>query len=163
MVYFKRILLLAICLVISSALLGQEAQSQQTQSENPVLSKDYWTAKRALDEAIEKEDAESIRLGLKSIFIGFVSLKIEAVKAMEKLNCEDFLSDLIDALKKNRAELRGTELQLAQRRLDEVIVLALEKITGLSLIPLGKELEESDIKKTIEDCQKWWKSRHSYK
>jgi hypothetical protein len=159
MVYYKRILLLTIfCLVTSSLLLGQKAQVQQPISENPILSKDYWTAKRALDESIQKEDSQDIRLGLKS---SFVELKIESVEAMKKLNCEDFLLDLVETLKNNRVELRGTELQVLQRELDKTIILALEKITGLYLLPLGKELMESDIENAIENCQKWWKSRHN--
>jgi hypothetical protein len=157
MVYLKYFVLLVIFIAnMNGAMVGQVLEAQQEPSQHLVLSKDYWIAKRALGESIEKEDLQAIRLALKSRFL---NIKIESVLTMDKLGYEEFVPDMINALKINRTELRGTELKLEQRRLDTVLISALEQVTGLYLAPSDNP-SEADITKVIEICRKWYDARH---
>lgn len=151
----------------------QQMTIQCKQEDNSILSCDYLTAKKSLEKALQKNDKETIRLGLKR-FLSF-KVKMDIAKAIAQLEDKSFVPDLIDALEKNQGVLSGgTETDILQALLSRELIITIEKLTGLKFnlrdLPRPDSVEKfepsnyissDEIQKAIKQASLWWKNNKS--
>jgi hypothetical protein len=135
--------------------------------DDKILSRDRVVAEKALAQAIEQKNKETLRLGLKN-YPFLLNEKngeaiINSIVAMKDIT---FVSNLADLLERNQALLAGgTEIQSAQNRLAKVIVKALQELTGLHFGTSNSLTSESDynerLKETnevIKQSREWYRT-----
>lgn len=140
--------------------LTKEKMHQERQ-ENPVLSKDFQTAKTALEKAGAEKDLNTVRLGLKAFML---EIKKQSVETIVKLNDKASVPDLIKALEANQTIMSGgTETELLQQELNTAIVSALRRFTKLEFAYLGnkpiapcfEKCPDDKVRKVIKESLDW--------
>lgn len=110
--------------------------------DDSILSNEYSVAERALSRAVLEKNRATIREGLKSKFIG---LKIDAVKALAEMNDKSSVPNLVEALQANQGVIDGgSETQILQNDLNQAIIRALERLTGLEF-SVSKRLNKEKL------------------
>lgn len=139
-----------------------KAETQQTikleeqinQQEDSISSKDYAVAEKALNKAILEKDKKTIKLGLQSRYF---PIRQKTVEAIANIKDETFVPNLIKSLQGNQGIIAGgTETEVMQNDLNEVIVSALQKLTKLKF-KVSKPLSTEDINEVLDKSQDWYK------
>jgi HEAT repeat protein len=140
-------------------LTGSSAQDINTVSnsemdaQSEILSKDRLKAEIALVKAIQTEDRETIRLGLKNENL---LIKKKAVTSLVKVKDKQSVPDMIEVLSENQVVLNGgNEIAAMQADLNRDIVISLRYLTGLKF-DVSEALSSDDINKVLEESRKWW-------
>ena len=131
----------------------------------PILAKDYYIAKKALDKAIRDNDKSTIRLGLKGYSF---QIRKDVVDEIKMLNDASFVPNLADALEANQGCLSGgSEADSFQRDLDLAIVYLLKGFTKLEFKDFKVSSSSSNscvdssyldrIKQISEESRAWYK------
>lgn len=132
-----------------------QPEMQSSPQQNPILARDYYTAKKALDEAVQKKDLTTIALGLKGFSF---EIRKDVVTEIKKLDDKSFIPDLIEALEDNQGDLSGgSEVQHLQQELNNHIVSTLEQLTGLCF-SYTENSSKDDIERIVKQSREWWES-----
>lgn len=136
----------------------QIPQPDLLQTSDYILSKDYFEAEKALQNAIKTKDKSTICRGVKNESL---TIRLEVVQVMNKLKEKEFVPCLIEALDNNQQPYRGgTESRRMQQKLNIDIANLLEELTGLELSVLenlSKDgLSKDDIEKVLKLSKEWW-------
>ena len=135
--------------------------------DDKILSRDMEVAKKALTEALENKDKETLRLGLKNHRLLLSEKNSEALmNAVIEMKDITFVPNLTDALERNRGIIAGgSESQGFQNHLTKVIVKVLQELTGLhfdisnSLTLEGEYNEQlKEINEVIKQSREWYKT-----
>ena len=127
--------------------------NSEMDAQSEILSKDYLKAEIALVKAIQSEDRETIRLGLKNEIL---QIRKKSVMALFKIKDKQSVPDLIETLSENQGELYGgSEIKEMQSDLNRAIVISLRHLTGLKF-DVSEALSSDDIEKVLEESRKWW-------
>lgn len=128
----------------------QEAQTMRER----ILSRNFSTAQKVLEENRQRNDIPAICLSLENPFL---SIKLQAVEILHVLNDRASIKCLVKVLESNQVELLGgSETQGFQARLNERVVIALNTITGLSF-SAKRKLSPAEVR-TIKAKTKQWLS-----
>ncbi|NJN47963.1 MAG: hypothetical protein HC808_17445 [Candidatus Competibacteraceae bacterium] len=115
-----------------------------------ILSADYATAERALDEGIKIEDAELIALALNNPHL---EIKLRAAEALAELGDKQSIPCLRDALQENQVVYTGgSEAQALQVELNKALITALEKLSGANYGAVDPA-SEVDIQRVLQTSQ----------
>lgn len=131
-----------------------------------ILSADFKTASEALDENTRNRRAELVRVSLEHPSL---IIKRRAAKAIMELDDKDSVPALVEALEKNQGSFKGgSETKILQQKLNNDLVIALDRLTGISF-PVEGVLSKyspslitysaSDIKQIILITKEWLASR----
>lgn len=145
-----------------------QAAIQCKQEDDSILSCDYSTAKKALEKALQKNDKDAIRRGLKRPFS--FDLKMDIAKAISQLKDKSFIPDLIDALEKNQGVFNGgTETAISQALLSRELMVTIAELTGLRFnlpdLPRPDSIENfepsnyvslDEVQRAIIQTKLWW-------
>jgi|RhiMetdeSRZDD1v2_1073273.scaffolds.fasta_scaffold376762_1 hypothetical protein len=151
---------------------GQTETVAQEMQER-ILSKDFDTAKKALDDNRWQRRVIAIRMSLKSQFL---VIRQGAADAIRELQDKSSVPALIEALENNQVRYSGgLEIQSKQAELNKSLLSALQTLTGLNLpeghelspaqaalqpltdkITEGHELSDAQIKEAIQEYKRWW-------
>jgi HEAT repeat protein len=137
----------------SSAQDINSVSNSEVDAQSEILSKDRLKAEIALVKAIQAEDRETIRLGLKNENL---LIKKKAVTSLVKVKDKQSVPDLIEVLSENQVVLNGgNEIAAMQADLNRDIVISLRYLTGLKF-DVSEALSSDDINKVLEESRKWW-------
>jgi hypothetical protein len=105
-------------------------------SDNPFLTETFEQSEKILNKAILEKNADVIR---KALLSRFVSIETRAVEALTEMEDKESIPDIIQLLQTNQAIVDGgTEVQGPKNNLNKVILLSLEKLTGLKFAATEK-------------------------
>lgn len=131
-----------------------QPKMRNSPQQNPILARDYYTAKKALDEAVQKKDLATIALGLKGFSF---EIRKDVIAEIKKLDDKNFILDLIEALEVNQGDLSGgSETQHLQQELNSLLVSALEQLTGLCF-SYTENSSKDDVERIVKQSRDWWK------
>jgi hypothetical protein len=117
-----------------------------------ILSKDYKTAEKSLNKAIQENGKETIKLGLKSPLF---PIRQKTVDEIIKMEDGVFVPNLVQALQENQGIIAGgTESDLMQKDFDRKIITALESLTKLDF-EVKESLNVAKIEEIIKKSQDW--------
>lgn len=168
------LLLIALAITLNNSVtaeVGEKKIAEQPKNfeierqEDPILSRNYEVAKKALEKASLKKDKVTIRRGLKAFSI---EIKKQVVQSIIQLNDKTFVPDLIEALQNNQTPMSGgTETAFLQQELNKAIISALRKFTKLSFsylkdestVPCFSECPSKDIQKVVDESKAWLERR----
>ena len=131
--------------------LHSENQTSNSMNER-ILSKDFSTAQAALEENKHNKNLQAVCLSLKHRSLIIRKL---AAQALGELKAKSSIQCLIEALEQNQTALiGGTETDIEQDKLNEAIIDATEKITGLEL-KNKKALSRKEIRIALGKIKRW--------
>jgi HEAT repeat protein len=120
-----------------------------------VLSRDFDTASRALEQAITSRDP-----GPALAALGHPALEIrrQAADALGEFGGRAAVPRLLDALEQNQSVLRGgTETGMLQAELNVALVAAVQKLTGVEF-GAGNPPSDADVRRVLEQGRRWWEA-----
>jgi hypothetical protein len=131
-----------------------------------ILSRDFKTAREALDENTRNRRVELVQVSLEHPSL---LIKRRAAKAIMELDDKDSVPALVEALEKNQVSFKGSsETKALQEKLNNDLVSALHRPTGISF-PVEGVLSKyapslithsaADIKQIILITREWLASR----
>lgn len=147
----RTVLLLALAAITAGPVAtGDSAMAEDLTSK--LLSPDFETADAALSEAITRRDAALVARALDQTFL---EMKIKAARALVDLGDRSSVPRLVATLDANQAAYTGdSETKVQQKELNEALVAALAKHTGLSFGSVDPE-SAADIARVLQASRAW--------
>ncbi|HJQ55672.1 MAG TPA: hypothetical protein VJ890_02120 [Vineibacter sp.] len=117
-----------------------------------LLSPDFEIADVALSEAITRRDAALVARALEQ---SFLEMKIRAARALLDIGDRASVPPLIATLEANQVSYSdGSETKVLQQELNEVLVAALARLTGIAFGAVDPQ-SSTDIARVVAGAKAW--------